>query len=238
MNKIPKIIHQIWSDVNQPLPSFFKSLSETWKEQYPDWDYIFWDDDKMNRFVQDFYPSCWDIYSRFPYDMQRWDAIRYLILDKMGGMYVDFDYESLLPLHPLIGDKVCCFGLEPASHAAKKEWEVTIGTALIVSTPGHPFIKKVMQSVFVEDNLHPGDQSKTDFVLSSTGPWNLTGVYNGLSEDEKKAICLIPAKYVFPFDFHQAKRLMSGEVNEKLENCLNEAYAIHYFSGEWLKTNT
>ncbi|WP_246867052.1 glycosyltransferase [Parabacteroides distasonis] len=27
--------------------------------------------------------------------MQRWDAIRYLILYRMGGMYVDFDYQSL-----------------------------------------------------------------------------------------------------------------------------------------------
>ena len=237
MNKIPQIIHQIWSDISMPLPQDFKLLSETWKEQYPGWEYIFWDEDKMNSFVQDFYPSYWKIYSQFPYDMQRWDAIRYLILYKMGGMYVDFDYESLQPLNSLIENKKCCLGLEPQSHTKirSKDTEMTISTALMLSIPDHPFMKKVIRSVFVEKNLHQGKMSKTAFILSSAGPWNLTDVYNGLSEDEKKDIYLIPAKYVAPFDSSQIRRAMSGERSDELEEYLNEAYAIHYFTNAWLK---
>ena len=33
---------------------------------------------------------------KFPYDVMRWDVIRYMILYKIGGLYVDFDYECSL----------------------------------------------------------------------------------------------------------------------------------------------
>ena len=36
MNKIPKIIHQIWSGIDGPLPEQFEVFSQTWKECYPD----------------------------------------------------------------------------------------------------------------------------------------------------------------------------------------------------------
>lgn len=35
MNEVPKIIHQIWSGINEPLPTQFKLLGETWKRDYP-----------------------------------------------------------------------------------------------------------------------------------------------------------------------------------------------------------
>jgi mannosyltransferase OCH1-like enzyme len=101
-NKIPKIIHQIWSGIDESLPEHFKILGETWKEHHPAWKYEFWDNDRMNIFVRENYPNYWDAYNRFLYNVQRWDAIRYLILDRIGGMYVDFDYESLEPLDMLL----------------------------------------------------------------------------------------------------------------------------------------
>lgn len=39
--KIPKIIHQIWSDVEKPLPEYFAALGDTWKRDYPNWEYVF-----------------------------------------------------------------------------------------------------------------------------------------------------------------------------------------------------
>lgn len=47
-NKPPKIIHQIWSETYRPLSQKFKLLSKTWKYHYPDWEYIFWDNEKMD----------------------------------------------------------------------------------------------------------------------------------------------------------------------------------------------
>ena len=44
----------------------------------------------------EYYPFYMDIYNKFPYDVMRWDVIRYMILYKIGGLYVDFDYECSL----------------------------------------------------------------------------------------------------------------------------------------------
>ena len=37
-NNIPRIIHQLWSGEEKPLPEDLKILSETWKEYHPDRD--------------------------------------------------------------------------------------------------------------------------------------------------------------------------------------------------------
>ena len=39
---IPKIIHKVWEGKSEPLSDFFKEFAQTWKDNYPDWDYEFW----------------------------------------------------------------------------------------------------------------------------------------------------------------------------------------------------
>ena len=38
---------------------------------------------------------------------------------------------------------------------------------------------------------------------------------------------------ITPFDVPQAIRLRSGEESEELEDCLKNAFAVHYFYGNW-----
>ena len=235
MQKIPKIIHQIWSGVDGPLPNFFKTLGDTWKRDYPDWEYRLWDNARMNDFVQSYYPQYMDIYSRFPYHVQRWDAIRYLILHKIGGMYVDFDYESIRPIEKLIGGKTCCFAQEPLSEhdiLNYKRVNRMFNNAMMLSVPGHPFMDKVIEAVFREGNLSC-QGAKAICVLKTTGPWMLVDTYNGLGKAEKSGIYLLPTKHVTPFNIDQARRFVAGERSQELEDCLEKAYAVHYFIGGW-----
>lgn len=236
MCKIPKIIHQIWSGVHMPLPEVFRILSETWRIHYPDWEYIFWDNDMINSFVEKYYPDYWDIFNKYPYDIQRWDAIRYLILDKIGGMYVDFDYESLSPIDELIKNKTCCFALEPKSHIKgfKRKVDDVFNNALMLNTPGHPFMRKIVENVFTDEMLHY-KAPKDICVFNTTGPWMLIDLYYDLKEEEQQQVYLIPAKYVTPFDVPQAFRFRMGEMSNELDSCLDEAYAVHYFWGNWRK---
>lgn len=232
--KIPSIIHQIWSGIDEPLPEHFRVLGETWKRDYPNWEYKLWDNQMMNEFIQEFYPQYWDIYNQLPYNVQRWDAIRYLILNKIGGLYVDFDYESIEPIDELIKDKTCCFALEPKSHCKvfKREIDQVFNNALMLCEPGHPFMQKIVETVFTEEMLNY-KAPKDLCVYNTTGPWILIDLYDSLSEKEKNEIYLIPAKYVTPFDLVQAQRFRHGEMSEELEDCLEEAFAVHYFFGNW-----
>lgn len=232
--EIPKIIHQIWSGIDEPLPNCFKELGDTWQEQYPHWKYIVWDNAKMNSFIQEYYPQYVDVYNKFPYNVQRWDAIRYLILDKLGGMYVDYDYESLEPIDKLIDSKSCCFALEPQSHCNVFKKRIMFNNALMLNVPGHPFMKKIVETVFSPKMLDYDLDPKNKCVLNTTGPWVLIDLYEALSEDEKNEVYLIPDKFVTPFDVNQARRFRRGEIYEELEENLEEAYAVHYFFNGWL----
>jgi len=237
--QIPKIIHQIWSGVDEPLPSYFKELGETWKRDYPTWEYIIWDNTMMNDFVKKYYPQHWDIYIKYPYNVQRWDAIRYLILDKLGGMYVDFDYESIEPMNKIIDDKVCCFALESPKHRFHFNGKTVamFNNALMLSIPNHPFMKKIIDAVFLPDILDCNPKDKNKCVLLTTGPWKLIMLHDELDPKEKEKIYLIPAKYVTPFNLDQAIAFRSGIMNQELEDCLEEAYAVHYFFSNWRKDN-
>ena len=148
MIAIPQIIHQLWSDIYKPLPKHFRIYGETWKELHPEWEYIFWDDDRINSFIDEYYPRYLHTYRSFQFDVQRWDAIRYLILDKMGGMYVDFDIECLRAHDCLLQEKACCFSLEPEKHSLNYKKTLLLSNALMACIPEHPFMKKIIKTVF------------------------------------------------------------------------------------------
>ncbi len=233
MLSIPKIIHQIWSGVEEPLPDLFRKLSETWKEQYPEWRYEYWDNDRMNRFIKTFYPALWEAYNRYRYNVQRWDVIRYLILNTTGGLYVDFDYESLKPIDSLLAEKSCCFAMEPTLHAKSFNRDFMFNNALMAAVPGHPFMQKIISRVFSEETVNYRDVSKDRCVLKTTGPLQLTDLYEQMTEAEKATVYLIPDKYVTPFSVGQARLLRIGIENEELDSCLLDAYAVHYFFNSW-----
>jgi len=241
---IPKIIHQIWEGRTEPLPEIFARLSESWKAHYPGWAFEFWDGKRMDTFVETCYPQYAEMYQSFPYAVQRWDAIRYLILYKMGGMYVDFDYESLEPLDELVKDNACCFAVEPELHGRSFGKPMVFNNALMLSIPGHPFMQKIVETVFSASRqksitkamaIHAEEKKRKPLtVFNSTGPWMLVDLYEQLSETEKAGVYLIPDKYVSPLNANQARKVMQGIDFEEYDSCLAEAYAVHYFCGIWL----
>lgn len=228
--EIPKIIHQIWSNKYFPLPNAFVKLSQTWKELHPNWQYIFWDDIKIANFIEMNFPQYLNSYHSFSYDIQRWDAIRYLILYKMGGLYVDFDYECLENIEPLLL-KNCCFAMEPEGHVFIKEHEGKyFNNALMASIPNHPFMEKVIERVFDNNRLEEDIIDKKTRVLLSTGPLMLTSLY---MENPDYNVYLIPSEYVSPFTKMESLMLLNGQYSEMLEKVLEKAYAVHYFLGTW-----
>jgi mannosyltransferase OCH1-like enzyme len=230
MTTIPKIIHQIW--VGEPLPNSLKELGDTWKEYHPGWEYRLWNECNILSFIIEYFPEYVDFYHSFHYDIQRLDAIRYLILYQTGGMYVDFDYECLENIEFLLYGKTCCFAMEPDIHAKLFNKEMVFNNALMASIPSHLFLKKVIEKVFSKKTPYNNIFDKREYVLNTTGPWMLGELYNTF--EDKTSIYLIPAKFVSPFTKMEAEAVIDGVRTEYLEKKLNEAYAVHYFLGTWL----
>jgi mannosyltransferase OCH1-like enzyme len=232
--QIPKIIHQIWSGIDEPLPKIFEQFGETWKRHYPDWKYEYWDNTRINNFIQMYYPQYWERYNQFSYNVQRWDTIRYFILDKIGGMYVDFDSESIEPMDKLLENKICCFSMEPLGHWKMYNRKYFFNNALMASVPNHPFIKQIIHFIFDNFRMHQfiDFKEKGTQILESTGPTMLVNLYEQYPEQED--IYLIPFEYVSPLTNREIGDMLNHRNLDEVEEKLKNAYSIHYFFNTWL----
>lgn len=235
MSQIPRIIHQIWSGENKPLPEHYRIMGETWKRDYPAWKYELWDNARIILFIEENYPQFKEAYNGFLYNVQRWDVIRYLILKKIGGIYADFDYESLKPMNGLLRKHTCCFATEEEITDSKGIVHYYFNNAFIASIPNHLFIERILRVVFNDEYVKKfNDQTKFDCVLNTTGPRMLYKLYRQIPEEERKNIFLIPTKDVSPLTYEQACLLRKGQQVDEIMEGTKNAYAIHYFMGEWI----
>ena len=114
-------IHQIFLDIGlKPL-----SEREDWlkhieinKKLNPNCEYILWDDEKVNNLIAE-YPAYEAIISTFPHKFYLIDFIRYLILWKHGGIYIDLDVcckQSIEGYDNILG---CSFGYNKKGYYEK-----------------------------------------------------------------------------------------------------------------------
>jgi hypothetical protein len=97
---IPRIIHQSWQ--NTALPAKLESYRQTVLDVHPDWHYALWTDTDVDSLIQNHYP-----WARRPLALARlriskFDMVRYLILHRFGGAYLDLDIEMFVPLDTVI----------------------------------------------------------------------------------------------------------------------------------------
>ncbi len=92
-NKISKIIHQTWK--TKDIPEHWTSSYNGWIRCHPDYYYVLWTDEMNLQLVERFYPHFLEKYTRFPYNIQRADAVRTFYLHRYGGIYSDLDLEPL-----------------------------------------------------------------------------------------------------------------------------------------------
>ncbi|MDR2954106.1 MAG: glycoside transferase family 32 [Prevotella sp.] len=226
MTKIPKIIHQTWKDEN--LPSPFNGLAETWKKFLPDWEYILWTDEMNRNFVAQYYPHYLAKYDSYPRNIQRADAIRYLLLKTFGGLYVDADFECLENIEFMFKDVEFVAGKEPDFHAGKYYMPYIICNAFMAATPDSSFINficdRLINYPLVEIN-HPKD------ILDSTGPFLLTNAYNDYPQKDK--IRILDSKDIYPICQFEKDKILNNTMPEEMKDRIDQAYTIHYFYGNW-----
>lgn len=232
--KIPKIIHQVYENLSGP-PESWRKISESWRKKNPDWEYIFWTKPEMEDLVKEF-PDFEKTYFKFPFNVQRWDAIRYLILFKYGGLYVDMDYECLKNIDQLFDSSKCVLGLEPQEHAKKINAEYLPGNAFMASEPKHPFWLAVIDFMKNIELNNYREENKVRYILETTGPFMINNVYEAYNE--KGDITLISDKFVAPlsqFELFEHNFLNENnlDLTPHLKEKIDKAYAIHYFFGGW-----
>ena len=94
---IPKKIHQIWLG-KEGVPKKSIKWMNSWKEFNPDWEYKLWNEEN----IKDLKVSDYDVYSKKINPGYRSDILRYIILNKFGGLYADTDFECLFVIECLL----------------------------------------------------------------------------------------------------------------------------------------
>jgi mannosyltransferase OCH1-like enzyme len=229
---IPEIIHQVWEGKTSPISELALQLAETWKKHHSGWQYELWNKERMESFVMENFPEMEKIYFGYKYDVQRWDVIRYLILYKIGGLYVDFDFECLNVFDDFIKDeKKCYFSMEPNEHCLAFNREIYFNNALMITPPNHVFFQNIIEHLCSASVSYTSN--KFQDVMISTGPLMLTDLYDNF--EEKQLIELFPPELVSPWSKREVLLYRNNMIDESvLDKKLNDAIAIHYFLGSWI----
>lgn len=221
-NKIPEVIHIIWlGPKNFPIKSI--ECARSWIEKHPTWKIKFWTDrDRptpcpgMEKiiFSENYLEELQDCYQATTNWSEKADYLRYTILKKEGGVYVDHDAKCLKPFHTFHAS----FHFY-ATLALPQPGSIAIPPGLIGSIANHPFFEKTIQMILKKrasvEKFFPEKENEKNKILSLS--------YITFSEAIKDSWGTTGYKdMVFPTAYFW------GDVD------LPSIYIEHYYAGSWI----
>ena len=224
---VPKIFHQTWK--SRVLPPHSAELTAKWRALHPDWTYKLWTDRDCLDFVCAVYPEFERIYRNFPHDIQRFDAVRYLILHTYGGVYLDLDMLPLKSLDFLEGCTDFVMAKEPAEAAAIHGRDFIVSNAFMASPPQHRFLPHLVQDMASHKSSF---KDKNNLILDTTGPFFMSRVYKKRSD----GVRLLNPAYFMPHSYKSVDACVTLQDSTTFYKGAHDAYAVHMFEGSWWRS--
>ncbi len=225
IERIPRIIHQMWKDNN--IPSELEPVVRSVKENHPNYEYLFWTDETIMGFISKEYPEILFFYTQLPYPIQRSDLARLLILFHYGGVYVDLDMYIEKPLDSLLKGR-CFLGYEKPNSSFENI--PIISNALIGSEKQGRFITQCVDTIieYIRTKNIPEDR----YILESTGPILMNRVYQEFFEYDH--VNIYPHDYFFPLTQEEIEQ--HGDVQTVTASIKGSgSFGVHLFFGSWWK---
>jgi hypothetical protein len=232
IEKIPRRIIQTGKSRNMSLLA--KAVATNLRLLNPRFEYLFFDDLEVEKFIDDEFPQYRPVVELFPRQIQRYDLFRYLVVYRLGGFYFDTDVLLACSIEELLKFS-CVFPFEHLSihrflyNEYGMDWE--IGNYGFGAVAGHPFLGAIIENC-VRAQQHPDwvePMMKSIprifhgelFVLATTGPGLVSRTlaeYPGACDQVK---VLFPEDVCDPNSWH----------------CFG-AYGVHLQVGTWRKRET
>lgn len=181
------------------MPAEYVRFGESWSEHHPGWEMRLWTDAELPPLTD---PEALERCRNFG---EASDVLRYEILSRYGGIYVDTDVECLRSLEPLVGE---------ASAFAAYARPGLIGSAVVGAVPAHPAIARTLEVVCAGAGSGP--------QVEATGPVALTGVLEDAAD-----VDLFGRETFYPLDYWEIP------FADPDADVLADAYAIHHWDATW-----
>ncbi len=225
--KIPKKIHVIWLGP-KPFPSQSVENMRSWMAHHPDWTFKFWTDRKRPPpckrmkvcLLEDFeFGFLKEKYEESKNWGEKTDILRYEILYREGGLYVDYNIKCHRPFHKLHTGYDFYIGLE-MPHERIEDLSMTAGNSIIGARPRHPVLRGTIQKVLDRWDKMTNKFSTNDPIVQARRVTHrtllpLTYALEGNINRPENTDIIFPAAYFFP------------------SNGLPGFYAQHFHQGSW-----
>ena len=153
LNK-PRLLHLIWVGTSEQ-PAYLQKHITRWKELMPEWTIRLWTNDDLT--PEEIKLEVLERIHEADRGVQKADILRYYVVWKYGGIYVDADIEPIRSLEPILymSDLVIC-------HDNIIEWQY-ISNAFFAASAYHPVLERALAMC-----LHT--QLNTNAPHMTTGP--------------------------------------------------------------------
>jgi hypothetical protein len=195
--RIPRTIHRVWLG-GKPMPAEQERFGETFAKRHPGWVMRLWTDADL---------AALDITaaeqerSRSASELS--NLVRYEVLHRVGGVYVDTDFECRRNLTPLLRGIDAFAALESPGCAAAEA---------LGSIPGHRAFARAAR--LARQTLGTGAHS-----ADANGPYLLT-----LILEQEPGVAILGAELFYPYLWNEP---------ERRNEAFPDAYAVHHWAGSW-----
>jgi mannosyltransferase OCH1-like enzyme len=204
---IPKKLHMIWVGENKE-PDYVSNNYNKWKLLMPDWEIKLWTN---NDITSDYFPI--DLIEKCIKGVQKADIMRYFIINKFGGVYMDCDVTPYKSLEPIITNYktplIICHDLEVT-------WGY-IAIGFFASVPNHPAFNELC------DKCHQVILNTEDIHMH-TGP----RLFGQVIEKYKNDFTLLPVESFY--------RNIKGDMwlnGYKRDDDVETRFGHHFYAKEW-----
>jgi len=210
---IPRHIHQIWLGVCEIRGDHWEYMKQ-WKAMYPDFDYTLWTD----RDVPEIVPADKQKYfDNWQYTLSmKADILRYEILRKYGGIYIDVDFQPLKRMEEAMLDWKFFGGIQNNGQTAN---------GIIGAEPDTDVMRDVCDKIVANIETKT-TQGKARFVDQLTGPEYFTRITEPYKQDPQ---CVFYKPELFYPYWHTEMHRRT----EDFRTTCPEAYAVHHWTKSW-----
>lgn len=228
---IPAILHQIAP--THDVPPHLQGFQESWLRLNPHWEYRLWTDETLEAWIAEQAPDFLPLFRAFPRSVCRADLGRYLLLERLGGVYADLDCQCLQPLAPLLSGRELVIAPEPDAHqqqpnVLERDLSRLLCPSFLASVSGHHFWSDVLAAL---QQFDPASILSCDDVLAATGPFLLSRVFAAKDYDERH---IVSSGLIYPFTKADCWQGLIFDPQFWTERT-QQAVVAHYWDGSWFR---